>query len=53
MNELDPLRRDFIDALARCIDAGMVSVDMPTTEITDPVRDLAMSSQYLVEALDS
>lgn len=47
---LDDLRRTFIDSLARSIYEGVAHI--PDSEITDAIRDVAMSSQDLVEALD-
>lgn len=51
MNELDDLRRAFIDALARSFSEGVATVPH-NSEITEAIRDLACSSQELVDALD-
>lgn len=54
MTDLDDLRREFVDALARSFAEGVASLpDRGSIEITDAIRDLAMSSQHLTDALDS
>lgn len=47
----DDLRRNFVDALARSFAEGVASLPNDG-EITDAVRDLAVTSQDLVDALD-